>query len=153
MLSARVTAYYNFSCYQLRRTSLNVMLTLVDKALLVKLFYHSQESPIEALRRFRAQKGTHPGLLSILQRVQETGSQCNRSRSGAPRSSERRTSAVASQMDIQIEKSTSEVSSTRKVQRISGIPKTSIFRIRYGCIKHVPLRVVITSTDLIKGYS
>lgn len=138
-----------FSCdWCLQRICIR-MLTLVDKALLVKLFYVSHESPAEALRRFRTQKrlkkGSGPitptGLVSLVRRFEETGTLCHRPRSGAPCLSEVRTPDVTSQMDTQREQSTSAVSSAREVARITGIPKTSVFRILHGVLQLYPYKL------------
>jgi hypothetical protein len=99
------------------------MLTLVDKALLVKLFYISHESPAETLRKFRTQerlkKGSGPitpaGLVSLVRRFEETGTLCHRPRSGVPRLSEIRTPDVTSLMGTLREQSTSAARRARKV--------------------------------------
>lgn len=77
-----------------------MMVTLVDKALLVKLFYLSHKLPAEALQSFRTQKGkkkgsdpiTPIGLTFIVWHFEEMGSLCNHSLSGALCLSEVRTS-------------------------------------------------------------
>lgn len=116
------------------------MLTLVDKAVLVKFFYLNQESAIEASRQIRTQKGvkngtfpvTPPGLLSFVQRFEETERLRNRLLRGAPLLSVARNAVVISQIHTLIEHSTSGASSAREVQIITYIIKTSVFRILHG---------------------
>ncbi|GFY56430.1 hypothetical protein TNIN_151851 [Trichonephila inaurata madagascariensis] len=92
------------------------MLTLVDKALLVKFYYLSQESVPEALRRFRTEKkmkSTDPitpeGLTSLIRLFKETVSLQDRPCNGAPRLSEVRTSSVVLLMNTLREQSMSSV--------------------------------------------
>lgn len=115
----------------------------------MKLFYLSLESPIEDLRWFRTQEGLKKGkgpikisgLLSLIQRFEETGSLCDRPRIGTPCLSESPTSAVASQMDTLNKQVTNEVSSVRKVQKTTGIPKTSVFRILHDVLNLCPYKL------------
>lgn len=64
------------------------------------------------------------------------------------RLSEARTSA--SQIYTLSEQSASEVSRAREVQKIDGIPKTSIFSILYVVLNLYPYEVAITSPTLTK---
>ena len=84
------------------------MLTLVDKSLLVKIYYLSLELTAEILRRFLIEKKmkkwlgpiTNAGSISFIRRFEEIGCLQNRPRRGAPRLSEVRTSSLFSQMTL-----------------------------------------------------
>ncbi|GFW27268.1 hypothetical protein TNCV_2831681 [Trichonephila clavipes] len=66
------------------------MLSVPDKALLVKFFYINEESVTIALRKFRVQKNvksekgplTPAGLLKLVKRFEETGKSEDRARAG-----------------------------------------------------------------------
>ena len=123
------------------------MLTLVDKSLLVKFYYLSQESAAEALQRFRAEKkmknGSGPitpvGLISHIQCFEVTGCLQNWPHSDAPRLSEIRISSVFSQMNTLRKQSTSgipvPVCSRWEVARNTIILKTSVFTILHGVLQ------------------
>ncbi|GFV83420.1 hypothetical protein TNCV_3055671 [Trichonephila clavipes] len=68
------------------------MLSALDKALLVKLFYMNEESATIALRKFRVHKNvksgkgplTLAGLSKLVKRFEETGKSEDRARAGRP---------------------------------------------------------------------
>ncbi|GIY95507.1 transposable element tc3 transposase [Caerostris extrusa] len=64
------------------------MLSIVEKALLVKLYYKNSESAIAALRAYRYMKGMRdskgPITSSALKKFEATGSLASRQRSGRP---------------------------------------------------------------------
>ncbi|GIX73317.1 hypothetical protein CDAR_243321 [Caerostris darwini] len=70
------------------------MLSIVEKALLVKLYYKNSESAIAALRAYRYMKGmreskgptTSSALKKMLKKFEATGSLASRQRSGRPSS-------------------------------------------------------------------
>lgn len=143
-------AYFKLSCYWRRRTSFNVLLTLMDKVLLLKLFYLSQKSPIEVLPYFRIQKGMTKGkdaiipprLFSLLQRCEKTGSLQDRPGGGAARLSDARIK--------QLRKQTFDVNCPR-VEYVAHEHYSNIFLCKYigiryptWCVKLVPLQIAVT---------
>ncbi|GIX68673.1 hypothetical protein CEXT_801721 [Caerostris extrusa] len=68
------------------------MLSIVGKALLVKLYYKNSESAIAALRAYRYMKGmrdskgpiTYSALKKMMKKFETTGSLASRQRSGRP---------------------------------------------------------------------
>ena len=68
------------------------MLSIVEKALLVKLYYKNSESAIAALRAYRYMKGmrdskgpiTSSALSKLMQKFETTSSLASRPRSGRP---------------------------------------------------------------------
>ncbi|GIX89431.1 hypothetical protein CEXT_311731 [Caerostris extrusa] len=79
------------------------MLSIVEKALLVKLYYKNSESAIAALRAYRYMKGmrdskgpiTSSALKEMMKKFEATGSLASRQRSGRPSTA----AAVATTME------------------------------------------------------
>ena len=127
-----------------------VMLTLVDKSLLVKFYHLSQESVPEDLRRFwtekKMKKGPGPitpaGLNFLKRRFEETGCLQNQNHSGTPLLSEVRTSSVVSQMNTLRKQTTSrvpaQVYSKREFERNTGIRRYWCFTSFMVCCKCTP---------------
>ncbi|GFV91633.1 hypothetical protein TNCV_4761981 [Trichonephila clavipes] len=98
------------------------MLGAPDKALLVKLFYMSEESATIALRKFRVQKNvksgkgpsTPSGLLKLLKRFEETEKLEDRARAGRPCLKE----ACAPCIAVEMEAIASEAASGTSCQTI-----------------------------------
>ena len=127
-----------------------VMLTFVDKSLLVKFYYLSQESTAEDLRRFQTEENekrviTSTGLIPLTWCFEKTRCLQNRPRSGAPRLSEVRTSSVISEMNTLREESTSGVPASeysgRELARSTSVPKTSVFPILHGVFQLYPYKL------------
>ena len=94
-------------------------MTFVDKSLLVKFYYLSQQSVVEALGRFWTEKKIKkkmPGsiipaeLISFIGRFEEMGYLQSRPHNGAPRLSEVHSSSVVLYMNTLREHSTSGAS-------------------------------------------
>ncbi|GFU95403.1 DUF4817 domain-containing protein [Trichonephila clavipes] len=105
------------------------MPSVVDKALLVKLFYMNEESATIALRKFRVQKnvksGKGPlapaGLLKLVKRFEETGKLEDRARAGRPCLKEARAPCIAVEMEAIASEAASGTSSAREAARRLGL--------------------------------
>lgn len=128
---------------------LGSMLSLPDRALLVKLFYKNGESTTIALRKFRTEKGLKAqkspislnGILNLVRRFEETGSLEDRPRSGRPSLSADRVHAVKSAMEKVAAETSTGSSSAREAGRITGIPQSSIRRILHGILDLYPYKI------------
>ncbi|GFU77312.1 DUF4817 domain-containing protein [Trichonephila clavipes] len=110
------------------------MLSVLDKAFLVKLFYMNQESSTIALRKFRVQKNvksgkgplTPAGLLKLVKRFEETGKFEDRARAGRPCLKEARAPCIAVEMEAIASEAASGTSSAREASRRLGLPPSSV---------------------------
>lgn len=125
------------------------MLSLPDRALLVKLFYLNGESATVALRKFRTAKGLKTkkgpmscsGILKLVQRFEDTGSLEDRPRSGRPSLAESRITEVETTMNALAAESSMGSSSARKAGRILNVPDSSIRRILHGILHLYPYKL------------
>ncbi|GFV80905.1 DUF4817 domain-containing protein [Trichonephila clavipes] len=110
------------------------MLSVPDKALLVKLFYMNEESATIALRKFRVQKNvksgkgplTPAGLLKLVKRFEETGKLEDRAQAGRPCLKEARAPCIAVEMEAIASEAASGTSSAREAARRLGLPPSSL---------------------------
>ncbi|GFW50588.1 DUF4817 domain-containing protein [Trichonephila clavipes] len=99
------------------------MLSVPDKALLVKLFYMNEKSATIVLRKFRVQKNvksgigplTPAGLLKLVKRFEKTGKLEDRAQAGRPCLKE--APCIAVEMEAIASEATSGTSSAREVAR------------------------------------
>ncbi|GFY11421.1 DUF4817 domain-containing protein [Trichonephila clavipes] len=113
------------------------MLSVPDKALLVKLFYMNDESATIALRKFRVQKNvksgkgplTPAGLLKLVKHFEETGKLEDQTRAGRPCLKEARAPCIAVEMEAIASEAASRTSSAREAARRLGLPPSSLQKI------------------------
>lgn len=125
------------------------MLSLPDRALVVKLFYKNGESTTVTLRKFRTEKGLKAqkspislnGILNLVRRFEETGSLEDRPRSGRPALRADRVHVVESVMEDMAAETSTGSSSAREAQRRTGIPEPSIRRILHGMLDLYPYKI------------
>ncbi|GIY13728.1 transposable element tc3 transposase [Caerostris darwini] len=121
------------------------MLSIVEKALLVKLYYKNSESGIAAMRAYRYMKGMRdskgPITSSALKKFEATGSLASRQRSGRP------TTAVAVATTVeQTVQSMSAVAahgecSAREVSRQTGVSYGSVWKALRITLKRYPYKL------------
>ncbi|GFV49145.1 DUF4817 domain-containing protein [Trichonephila clavipes] len=125
------------------------MLSAPDKALLVKLFYMTEESATIALRKFRVQKNvksgkgplTPAGLLKLVKRFEETGKLEDRARAGRPCLKEERAPCIAVEMEAIASEAASETSSVREAARRLGLPPSSVHNILRRILQLYPYKL------------
>ena len=126
-----------------------IMLSLQDKALLIKLFYKNGESATSTLRKFRTTKAIKEkkgpislsGILKLVKRFEETGCLEDRPRSGRPSLGEERVTAVQRVMEDMAAGSSKGSSSAREAGKILGMPESSIRRILHGILQMYPYKL------------
>ncbi|GFW30037.1 DUF4817 domain-containing protein [Trichonephila clavipes] len=125
------------------------MLSVPDKALLVKLFYMNEESATIALRKFRIQKNvksgkgplTPAGLLKFVKRFEETGKLEDRARTGRPCLKEARAPRIAVEMEAIASEAASGTSSAREAARRLGLPPSSLCNILRRILQLYPYKL------------
>lgn len=119
----------------IRCTSNYDMLTLPEKALLVKVYYQNGESATAGLRSYRHRKGIRTGkgpmtIASVKRMVlkfEATGCLDDGPRSGRPSTSANVAETVQEEMDIVAGSSTHGEVSAREVARRTGIPYSTVW--------------------------
>jgi hypothetical protein len=125
------------------------MLSLQDKALLIKLYYTNSESATVALRRFRSMKhikcGRGPlspfGLRRVVKCFEETGRLAAGPRSGRPSTSTTVASTIQEHIDDVAESSPYGTASARAVSRITGIAVTTVWRTLRMTLRRYPYKI------------
>ncbi|GFT00321.1 DUF4817 domain-containing protein [Trichonephila clavipes] len=125
------------------------MLSALDKALLVKLFYMNEESATIALRKFQIQKNVKSGkdpltpadLLKLVKRFEETGKLEDRARAGRPCLKEARAPCITVEMESIASEAASGTSSARKAARRLGLPPSSVRSILRRILQLYPYKL------------
>ncbi|GFT57178.1 DUF4817 domain-containing protein [Trichonephila clavipes] len=125
------------------------MLSVPDKALLVKLFYMNEELATIALRKFRVQKNvksgkgplTPAGLLKFVKRFEETGKLEDRAQAGRPCLKEARTPCIAVEMEAIAFEAASGTSSAREAARRLGLLPSSVRNILRRILQLYPYKL------------
>ncbi|GFX77245.1 DUF4817 domain-containing protein [Trichonephila clavipes] len=125
------------------------MLSALDKALLVKLFYMNEESATIALRKLRVQKNvksgkgplTPAGLLKLVKRFEETGKLEDRAQAGRPCLKEARAPCIAVKMKAIASEAASGTSSAREAARRLGLPPSSVHNILRRLLQLYPYKL------------
>ncbi|GFV41118.1 DUF4817 domain-containing protein [Trichonephila clavipes] len=110
------------------------MLSVLDRAFLVKLFHMNQESSTIALRKFRVQKNvksgkgplTPAGLLKLVKCFEETEKLEDRAQAGRPCLNEARAPCITFEMEAIASEAASGTSSAREASRRLGLPPSSV---------------------------
>ncbi|GFX70417.1 DUF4817 domain-containing protein [Trichonephila clavipes] len=125
------------------------MLSVPDKALLVKLFYMNEESATIALRKFRVQKNmksgkgplTPAGLLKLVKRFEETRKLEDRAQAGRPCLKEARAPCIAVEMEAIAYEAALGTSSAREAARRLGLPSSSVRNILRRILQLYPYKL------------
>ncbi|GFX20691.1 DUF4817 domain-containing protein [Trichonephila clavipes] len=125
------------------------MLSVPDKALLVKLFNMNKESATIALRKFRVQKNvksgkgslTPAGLLKLVKRFEETEKLEDRARAGRPCLKEARAPCIAVEMEAIASEAASGTISAREAARRLGLPPSSVRNILRQILQLYPYKL------------
>lgn len=110
------------------------MLTLPEKALLVKLYYQNGECASSALRSYRHRKGirtgkgplTNAAVARMISKFEATGCLDDRPRSGRPSTRANAAETVQEEMETVAGSSMHGEVSARAVARCTGIPYTTV---------------------------
>ena len=125
------------------------MLSVVEKALLIKLYYKNAESATAALRAYRSMKGkrsrkgpiTPSALIKMMKKFESTGSLASRPRSGRPST----TAAVVTTVEQTVQSmsaiSAHGESSAREVSRQTGVSYGSVWRALRITLKMYPYKL------------
>lgn len=125
------------------------MLSIVEKALLVKLYYKNSESAIAALRAYRYMKGmrdskgpiTSSALNKMMKKFEATGSLASRQRSGRPSTA----AAVATTVEQTVQSMSAVAAhgecSAREVSRQTGVSYGSVWRALRITLQRYPYKL------------
>ncbi|GIY79384.1 transposable element tc3 transposase [Caerostris darwini] len=125
------------------------MLSIVEKALLVKRYYKNSESAIAALRAYRYMKGmrdskgpiTSSALKKMMKKFEATGSLASLQRSGRPSTA----AAVATTVEQTVQSMSAvaahEECSAREVSRQTGMSYGSVWKALRITLKRYPYKL------------
>lgn len=125
------------------------MLPIVEKALLVKLYYKNSESAIAALRAYRYMKGmrdskgpiTSSALNKMMKKFEATGSFASRPRSGRPLAAAAVVTTVEQTVQSKSAVSAHGECSAREVSRQTGVSYGSVWRALRITLKRYPYKL------------
>ncbi len=122
---------------------------IVEKALLVKLYYKNSESTITALRAYRYMKGmrdskgliTSSALNKMMKKFEATGSFASRLRSGCPLAASAVVTTVEQTVQSKLAISAHGECSAREVSRQTGVSYGSVWRALRITLKRYPYKL------------
>ncbi|KFM59537.1 hypothetical protein X975_19579, partial [Stegodyphus mimosarum] len=134
---------------RIRCTSSRSMLTLPEKALLVKLYYQNGECASSALRSYRHRKGirtgksplTNAGVARMISKFEATGSLQDRLRSGRPSARHNAAETVQEEMQTVAGSSMHGEVSARAVARRTSIPYTTVWLALRRTLRCYPYKI------------
>ena len=113
----------------------------------VELYYSNRKSPAAALRAYKTAHDLRIDPFNVrtiqrlVQRFEETGSVCDKPKSGRPSLEEERQPIIEDELEVLKQENEFGVASTRIVSSVCGIPKSSVHRILRGKCELYPYKL------------